>query len=361
MRWRKVVTFSLGGLLLLLGLLAGVLWALTFHPAEIQAESVTCPDDAPMLGAGQTVKVVSWNVQFMAGKGYVFFFDVMAQDGPDERPSPEAITQTIEEVARVIEDEQPDIILLQEVDDGASRTDREDQLERLLALLPDDYQCHTSAFYWKAAFVPHPRIRGATGMKLSTISRFQIDEARRHQLELIPADPITQQFSPKRAILEARLPLTDGNELVVLNTHLDAFAQGHDTMTRQVEEVSDLLAQLTQEGYPWLIGGDFNLLPSPEAYALLQDDEKGYYNPQTEITPLYDIYQAVPSRDETSGADRALWFTHIPNDPRVPGLDRTIDYIFFSGNLAIGEHYIRQQDTMTISDHLPVVAEFSLP
>ncbi|MGH2543559.1 MAG: endonuclease/exonuclease/phosphatase family protein, partial [Ardenticatenaceae bacterium] len=281
--------------------------------------------------------------------------------GPDERPSPVAIARTLEEVARVIREEEPDVLLLQEVDDGGRRTDYEDQLARLLPMISDEYRCHASAFYWKADFVPHARIRGAVGMKLSTISKYQIGDATRHQLALIPADRITQEFSPKRAILEVRLPVNEGPALVVMNTHLDAFAQGSDTMQQQVDELSGLLAELTAAGHPWLIGGDFNLLPSPEAYRALPDHQRVYFNPQTELADLYERYQAVPSLAETTGPDRERWFTHFPNDPAVSGPDRTIDYILLADSLELGNHYVRQHDTLAIADHFPLVVELRLP
>jgi endonuclease/exonuclease/phosphatase family metal-dependent hydrolase len=39
------------------------------------------------------------------------------------------------------------------------------------------------------------------------------------------------------------------------------------------------------------------------------------------------------------------------------GPDRTIDYLFLSVDIKIKNKYVRQQDTLAISDHLPVVAE----
>lgn len=347
-------------MLVILG--SGLVWFTTFHPADLQAEAVACTEDAAPLQPGQTLKVLNWNVQYMAGKGYVFFYDLPDNSGPDERPSREAVAQTFAEVARVIREEDPDLVLLQEVDDGADRTDGEDQLARLLGMLPSEYVCHTSAFYWKAAFVPHPRILGAVGMKLSIVSKYRITSAQRHQLALMPADPLTQQFNFKRAVLEARLPIAGGGELAVLNTHLDAFAQGSDTMTRQVQQVDAILSQLTQAGLPWLIGGDFNLLPpTPDAYQRLIPSHQSYYNPETEIIPLYERYQAVPSLAEVTSPEYQRWFTHYPNDPAIAGPDRTIDYLFLSPALGLGEHYVRQHDTLTISDHLPLIAEITLP
>ena len=98
----------------------------------------------------------------------MFFYDLPGGKGPDKRPSKEDIAATLNEVARVIREENPDIILLQEVDDNARRTDYQDQLALLLELIPADYKFHASAFYWQSPFVPHPKIMGKVGMKLST-------------------------------------------------------------------------------------------------------------------------------------------------------------------------------------------------
>ena len=353
--------WAAGTLALLLVALVSLVWILTFHPRPHQAEPVICALEAPLLKPGQTLKVLTWNVQFMAGKNYVFFFDVPDSNGPDERPSREDITHTLSEVARVIHDENPDLVLLQEVDNGAARTDYEDQLQRLLGLLTSEYACHVSAFYWKAAYVPHPRIHGAVGVTLATLSKYRISGATRHQLSLIPGNFVTQQFNLKRAVLEARLPLEQGGEFVVLNTHLDAFAQGSNTMEKQVREIDSLLRSLTQSGQPWVIGGDFNLLPNVEAYRRLPPRQQYYFNPRTEIAPLFESYQAVPSLAEVSGPDYQQWFTHLPNDPEVRGPDRTIDYLFFSRTVRLGAHWVRQRDTQRISDHMPLISGFQLP
>ncbi len=358
MRWLRRILI---GLVVLVVVLAAAIRLTTFHPPAEAAEEVTCPDDAPQLETGQSVKVMSWNVQYMAGKDYVFWYDLLDESGPDERPSPEAITATFEEVARVIADEDPDVILLQEVDDGAARTDGEDQLARLLEQLSDDYACHASAFYWKAAFVPHPSIMGSVGMKLSTVSRYRIDEATRHQLARMPNDLLTRQFDIRRATLETRLPITDGEDLVLLNTHLDAFAQGTDTMQRQVAQTRDLLDELTDAGQPWVLGGDLNLLPPGRQYDDLRAPQQAYYQPDSELGVLTDAYDAVPSLEEANGPDRQEWFTHYPNDPAVDGPDRTIDYLFHAPNVSLGNHAVRSEDTLDISDHLPVVATYTLP
>lgn len=360
MRWLRRV---LAGLVVLLVMLAAAIRLTTFHPPETADVNVTCPDDTPHLPAGAEITVLNWNVQYFGSTDYVFWYDVLDGSGPDDRPSPEAIAATLNDVARVIAEVEPDVILLQEVDDGAARTDGQDQLAELLQRLPDTYGyvCHASAFYWQAAFAPHPRIMGSVGMKLSTVSRWAIDDATRHQLAQMPSDLLTRQFDIRRAILETRLPIEGGDHFVALNTHLDAFAQGSDTMERQVAETRELVDGLTDQGLPWVLGGDFNLLPPGDQYEQLGPDQQDYYAPDTELAVLTDTYPSVPSVAEANGPDRATWFTHLPNDPAVDEPDRTIDFLFHSPLLALGEHTVRQADTIGVSDHFPVIATYELP
>ena len=197
----------------------------------------------------------------------------------------------------------PDIVLLQEIDEGAKRTDHKDQLAALLDQLPQGkYPCQTQAFYWKSMFVPHPRIMGSAGMKLVTLSKYKISKAYRHSLPEIPKDLLSRQFQLKRCILESRLPYR-GGEVSVMNTHYDAFAQGTDTMKKQVGKTLKLLASLDAKKIPWLIGGDFNLLPSPIQRERLTSLHRKDYREKTELKPLIEKYRSLPSLEEATGSD----------------------------------------------------------
>ncbi|MDM8536905.1 endonuclease/exonuclease/phosphatase family protein, partial [Desulfobacterales bacterium HSG17] len=332
-----------------------------FNPPPIQTLAVSGPMDGPLLQPGQKITVMSFNVQYMAGKNYVFFYDMLDGSGKDSRPSPKDITATFGEVARVIRETDPDIILLQEMDEGAKRTDYEDQLERLLRILPSDYRFHTSAFYWKSNFVPHPKIMGETGMKLSTISKYRITNAKRYQLALREVGALEQKFQIKRALLETRIGMQNGNEFSVMNTHLAAFAQGEDTMQRQVKFIKDLLDKYTAANIPFIIGGDFNLLPNTEAYMALNEYEQEYYQKNSELDVLTKDYPSIPTQDEMTGPKKEKWFTHFANNPKFKGPDRTIDYVFYSRMLKPGDHFVMQDNTLHISDHLPLVMDFEMP
>lgn len=359
----KLMKILVRGGVALAGLAAALVllvYALTYHPKPVERVEIHGGTNAPVLRPGQKLRILSWNVQYMAGKNHIFFYE----GGPDERPSPADIAASLASVARVIREEDPDIVLLQEVDDGSRRTDYEDQAARLLVLLPAEYRQHTAAFYHKAAFVPDPHLLGAVGMKLVTLSKYRIRQAVRHQLPLVPKDPLTRQFYFKRAILEAHLPVAGRNDFVALNTHFDAWADGTDTMARQVACAQALLDPLDRAGCAWCLGGDFNLLPPGAASSRLSPVERAGYNPISELAPLFARYPVVPGEAETGGADFARWLTHFHNGKSEP--DRTIDYIFLSPLAKLGAHHVRQKDVgqadiLKISDHFPVVVEVLLP
>ncbi|SED47373.1 endonuclease/exonuclease/phosphatase family protein [Pseudomonas anguilliseptica] len=356
----RLLRLSLLILASLLCVLAALIYSLTWHPAAREAAPVSCQTNAPQLQPGQALKVMTWNIQYLAGKRYVFWYDLADGSGPDQRPSAEDLAFTLDEVARILRDEQPDIVLLQELHNGAKATDYQNQLALLHERLSDLYPCSSQAYYWKAALVPHPQILGSVGMQLGTLSRFQISRAERLQLPLMPADPISRQFNLKRALLVSHLPVRGGGELVAINTHLDAFAQGNDTMQRQVAMTSSLLDQLQADGTPWVIGGDFNLLP-PGQYQRLPASQRSWYSPNSELQQLAERYPMVPSLEQANGAEQARWYTHYPNDPAVRGPDRTLDYLFHSPQLTLLDSQVRQHDSLGISDHLPVLARLLLP
>ncbi|VVN81080.1 endonuclease/exonuclease/phosphatase family protein [Pseudomonas fluorescens] len=354
----RLLRYTLLGLLIIAGLLSAVIYSLTWRPGAKEPLPVSCSAQAPTLVPGQAFTVMTWNVQYLAGKRYVFWNDLA--NGIDERPTTEDMAFSLDEVARVIRDEQPDIVLLQELDEDAKASDYQHQLKLLQERLTDLYPCSTYAFDWKADFIPDPHIFGSVGRQLATLSRYQIEHAERLQLPEAPANIISRQFQPKNALLVSYLPLSDGGQMAVLNTHLDRSMQADDTLRVQVSAVAKVLDKFESRGTPWLIGGDFNLLPLGQ-YQRLAPEQRSPYSPDSALHVLWDKYPMIPTNSEASGIDRAHWLTHYPNDLTLNGPDRTLDYLIYSPRLKRVEAQVRQDDTLRISDHLPVIARFLLP
>ena len=182
----------------------------------------------------------------------------------------------------------------------------------------------------------------------------------RLQLPVASANFINRQFKPKNALLVTYLPLSDGGQIAVVNTHLDRATQPDETLQTQVTAVTKVLDKYESRGTPWLIGGDFNLLPLGQ-YRRLPAEQRTPYSADSTLHVLWDKYPMIPTNNESSGIDRAQWLTHYPNDPGLNGPDRTVDYLFYSPHIKRVEARVRQDDTLRISDHLPVIARFLLP
>ncbi len=336
-------------------------WLTTFHPAPMEPAQIRHRGIAKRLKKGQEFKVMSWNIQYLAGKTYVFYYDILNGSGPDLRPARTQIDLTFEEVMRVIREENPDVLQLQEVNVGAKNTDHDDQLTRIFEALPETYTHVASVWYWKSPFIPHPKIMGAVGMKLATFSKYEISKATRYQLPVPHPDPITYLYTFRRAVMQCVFPVESDEPVVVLNTHLDAFAQGSDTMTQQVAYLVRRLNTLNENSTHWLLSGDFNLLPSKKAYDALPPALQAYYSPQIELSALSSRFAMIPSVEECDGVNRERWMTFFSNNPMVRAPDRTLDYLFYASSFSVVEHRVRQADTLRISDHLPIIATFVVP
>ncbi len=220
---------------------------------------------------------MTWNVQYLAGKRYVFWYNLVDGSGPDLRPTREDMAFSLDEVSRVIRDEQPDLVLLQELDENAKASDYQDQLALLQERLVDLYPCSTQAFTWKADLVPDWHILGSVGRKLVTLSRYQIEHAERLQLPVAEANIISRQFQPKPALLVNYLPLNDGGRMIAINTQFDAPSLDNSNLLPiKCRPRVYCWTSFESQGTPWLIGGDFNLLPIGQFLRLPAELRAGY-------------------------------------------------------------------------------------
>jgi endonuclease/exonuclease/phosphatase family metal-dependent hydrolase len=329
---------------------------LNYHPRQIERLELNNRNDAPLLRAGQRIKVVTFNVQFLAGTGYHFFYD----GGPDTVVDRNDIEAVAAAVTRFIEHSGADIVLLQEVDCGARRTAYVDELALLRRSFPTGLQNHVAAYYWKSRFVPHPKILGSAGTMLVLFSRYRIGSGRRYQLPLTPGNPVGRDFNLKRAILEVDLPLTNGKSITILNTHLEAFPKRTNVMERQLQTVLKRLDRLSRQNQPWLIAGDFNLLP-PGQLARLRPEDRANHREPSELGPLYERYHGIPSITDATGdrMRKCFTFTQKSGTARIPV--RTLDYIFTSLTITPGDYLVPEKEMIGVSDHLPLIAEFTLP
>lgn len=320
-------------------------------PGEVRPDPVVCAPGAPALPHGKTVKVLVWNVQFAGSRRYEFFYD-----GGKEVQVPEAdVRATLDQIARVIAEHDPDIVLLQEIDRGSDRTQRIDEHAELLARL--SYGCSTSTPYHQVAYVPHPAHKhlGRVDMHLSVFSRYRIDAAIRTQLPLLVEPWWRQAFNIRRALFDVSMPMEGGGVFHVFNTHLSAFSNGDGTLDRQVAVLDSVLTQTTLAGHPFVLAGDLNSLPPGDDASRLGPFAHEYPEPVTPVQRLFERYNSiVPAQVYRAEPER--WRTYLPYGAAAP--DRTLDYAFTSRDVTVGTVAVVQE--LQASDHLPLLFEVTV-
>jgi len=335
----------------------GAMWCLNYWPAELEPVRVRCAE-APGSGAGdlrpgERFRLLSWNIQFAASRRYHFFYD----GGPAVHADWGVVQQTLDRIADTIRAEDPDLVLLQEVDRDSDRTARIDQAIRLRQAL--GWRCWASTPYHRSRYVPVPLRRplGRVDFHLVTASAYSLRWARRRALPLLQEPWWRQAFNLKRAVLETAVAVAGRDRpLVLLNTHLSAFSRSDGTLQRQVEVIAARLALLDRRSIPWILAGDFNALPPGDTPARLGAESKLYAAGESPIAPLVRRYRSGVSRADYERQPQR-YFTYLPYGADAP--DRRIDYVFVSEGVRIHDLRVVRQKR-PLSDHLPLLLDASL-
>ncbi len=315
---------------------------------------VTCDAGTPELPRDTPIKVLVWNVQFAAGREE-FFYD----GGEAVSVSEQRVEETLERIARVLEQADADIVLLQEVDRDSRRTHRIDQHARLLAAT--GYPCHVSTPYHKVRYVPHPKHEhmGRVNMHLSVYSKYRLGQATRWQLPLLDEPVHRRLFNLRRALLEIRMPIAGGGEFALFNTHLTAFSQGDGTLLKQVRMLGKRAFEAKEAGVPLVLAGDFNSLPPGfDKGRLRSQDQHWYPEDKPPVGLLFGRLQPAVTIEQYAGPDGVAThgtYGHFGDDQP----DRVLDYVFHDGIEQVG--FETRTQHLDISDHVPMVLTMRIP
>ncbi len=359
---------GIGGILLLFILLTCDPLVNRFEKTEnaIQytAKNQTTPPARP-----DTLLVMTWNIRFGIGRAPWF------GDSCGDRVlfSEDEILAVLTGIAAKINELQPDILLLQEVDVQSKKSAYIDELQWLLDHTYFNYGVYAS--YWQTQFVPSDGL-GRIDMGNAILSRWKISDAIRIPLPLRgDQDALTKYFYLRHNILKAKIELPGADNFYAVNVHIEAFSTD-DTKKIQVDLFKDELDKLSAEGNVFIAGGDLNLLPPGSDSTDYCDEDKcpgesfhgphdkplhkegSNYTPEmTWLQGLYDTYQcSVPLADYLR--DQRRYFTHTTNPNSF--WDRKLDYLFTNTRWVPGSD-VTHQDILDLSDHAPVSAKWEVP
>lgn len=218
-------------------------------------------------------------------------------------------------IARVIARERPDVVCLQELDEGIERSGSVNQVERIARRLRVEYQFHAVSEVGGGRF-------GNAVLSLIPI----------HRIAAGPLPKLTGMQALNlwdRGVLWVALEM-EGHRIHLLNTHLSVFPRERGL---QIEALmSDHWLGHPDLTGPIVLAGDLNASPRSRHVTTLE-------------TRLRNVV--------TSGADpRALrtWSGRVPL--------RRIDHIFVNAATSVERVYVpRTRLSRVASDHLPLVAD----
>jgi endonuclease/exonuclease/phosphatase family metal-dependent hydrolase len=311
-----------------------------------------------------TLKVMTWNIKFGGGR-IDFFFDCF---GDRVIMTEKEVIDNMEGLASIINQYQPDILFLQEVDIQSKRSALINQLQWLLNYT--DLNFGVYAPQWKASYIPSKGI-GQMNSGNAILSKWELKNPKRISLPLFEDQNwLVRYFYLRRNILTTELTL-DGQNYFLANTHLAAYS--HDgTKKKQLDILLHLLNSTDSHKHTFIAGGDFNSLPPgtqkvkgfPDDVCTDAEFSEGDYSQETDyLTPFYRFEAAIPLSDYK--ANNAPYFTHTTQGPASGGFwNRKIDYLFTNGHFARGSGLTHQDEnsggmnTMDLSDHAPLSVQF---
>ena len=314
------------------------------------------------------IKVMTWNIRFGAGR-LPWFGDSC---GDRVILTDEEVLTHLQGIAATINEVQPDILLLQEVDVNSKRSGYLDELQWLLDHTYFNYATYASA--WKAQIIPSDGL-GKMDMGNAILSRWNIVDAERIQLPLrTDQDALTRYFYLRRNILKAKIEVPGLDDFYAVNVHADAFSND-GTKKKHIDIFKNELDKLNEDGYYFIAGGDLNSLPPGAAKTDYCIENKcpgeSFHNPgdnpmhkegeyfTPEVTWLQDLYntyqESIPI--ETYLANEIKYFTQTS---LMDGFwQKKIDYLFTNHRWIAGSEFTYQE--AILSDHSPVSVDWEVP
>ena len=311
--------------------------------------------------AKKTISVMTWNIRF--GVARLDF----ALDACGDRViiSKSEVITGLEGIAKKINDSNVDIVLMQEVDVQSKRSSYIDQVQWLLDNTGMNYGVYASK--WKSQIILADGIGRVDAGNL-ILSKWKLEDAKRHQLPLRgDQDGLTQLFYLRRNVITAKVDMP-GTPFFAVNAHLTAFATD-DTKQKHISGFKTILDDIVASGFNFVAGGDLNAIP-PNAtktnYCFDDQCNPGDYNPDDKkggcdftqeiswLNDLYGNYEPAITLEEY-GMKESKHYTHSPGDKLL--LDRKLDYLWTNTSWT---NAATHQDATTLSDHIPVTANWSV-
>jgi endonuclease/exonuclease/phosphatase family metal-dependent hydrolase len=301
-------------------------------------------DHAPVLPDTAELEMLIWNLGYAGLDASMDFF----YDGGDQmRPSREGVVNNLKGIISILSPFRGyDFILLQEVDRDSKRSYHLNQFAAIAGHF-DGYGTYFGMNY-NVFFVPVPLSdpMGKVESGLMTLAKHDPSEVTRYGFPGNYSWP-KRLFMLDRCFLVERHPVSNGNELVVINTHNSAYDDG-SLRKQQMEFLRGFLLEEYGKGNYLIVGGDWNQTPyglRPELPSHLFDTINLTY-----VAKDYPAPGWIWAYDPSMPTNRRV---EVPYD-RSTSLTTVIDCYLLSPNMDLMEVKAVDVD-FRYSDHQPVL------
>ena len=217
------------------------------------------------LQVGTQYKAATYNIGFGAyTPDYTFFMDegIMNDGTPTvgthstavSRESVEACTNGAISVLKGLD---ADFMLLQEVDVDSTRSYNVDQKAALEEAFPTFSSTFASNLHSGYLAYPIGDPHGTVNAGLLVLGDAHVDSAMRRSYPIDEAFP-TKFFDLDRCFLVERLPVANGKELVLINSHMSAYDEGGLIRQQQLDLICGIMQEEAASGNYVIVGGDWN-------------------------------------------------------------------------------------------------------
>lgn len=227
----------------------------------VEAEN---PSDV-ILTAKDEHSVITYNIGFGAyNHEFSFFMDsgemkdgtkVAGSDSKAE--SKEVVIKNTNNSIKFVDELDADFYLFQEVDTKSTRSHNVNQYEMLKELGSEYSLSFANNFHSAFLMYPFTDPHGSVNSGLTTMSKYKINESIRKQYP-VSTDFITKFTDLDRCFLLSRIPVDNGKELVLINTHMSAYDEGGIIRKEQLKVLNEALEVEYAKGNYVIVGGDFN-------------------------------------------------------------------------------------------------------
>jgi endonuclease/exonuclease/phosphatase family metal-dependent hydrolase len=349
MKWLKALIIAILALTGLLGFLLILATMADFRP-EPEEKAETRGVSPDIQKSDSVFTILTWNLGYFGlGKDCDFFYD----GGKMTRP---AKSDYLDYSARALDyldkAEKSDFYFFQEVDIKARRSYNDDQVERLRNVFPGLES--STALNYVVSFVPMPlnNPMGRVKSGLVSFSSFHTIENTRYAFPGGYAWP-TRLFMLDRCFLLSRLALPSGKELILINTHNEAFDDGSQR-SQQMAVLKDLMLSEFAKGNYVVTGGDWNQNPVGYSIGRFSNNDIGRkIDPAIELDflPQGWLWVFDPSVPSNRDVDEVYLKGRTPTT--------IIDFFVVSPNIMV-EKVWTEDLGFAWSDHQPVRMRFKI-